>query len=92
MQLPTIRKAERLPLFLKVNQVCAILGVSKQFVHQLIQRDDFPAIRIERIIRVPRDDFFAWVAQRQAAKAAVVAEVLGEDVPTGEVVAAGEHQ
>jgi excisionase family DNA binding protein len=68
MQLPTIRNAERLPIFLKVAQVCAILGVSRQFVHQMLARGDFPSIQIDRIIRIPRDEFFRWLAGRERAK------------------------
>lgn len=45
------------------------LGIGRRQVYELLNREDFPAIRLGRKIIVPREAFFRWLdaqADKQA--------------------------
>ncbi|WP_338834584.1 hypothetical protein MHLNE_08940 [Moorella humiferrea] len=57
---------ENLPLekdVLRVHEIAKFLRVGKSMAYELTKRKDFPALRIGRTIRIPRDAFLQWVAQ-----------------------------
>ncbi len=51
-----------LPLVLDAKNLCEILGLSKSSVYLLMQRDNFPSIKVgKKGLRVPRDRFLEWL-------------------------------
>jgi len=56
---------ESLPLLLKVKDIQDILNISKNSAYELVNSKNFPAIKIGRCLRIPRDSFKEWV-ERQA--------------------------
>lgn len=50
------------PLILTAIEICEILKVSKPTAYELMDRHDFPLIKIGRSKRVLRDDFFLWLS------------------------------
>lgn len=54
---------DELPLFLSVEVVSKVLGVSVSSGYELLYEKDFPALRIGNRIVVPKDAFVKWVEQ-----------------------------
>jgi excisionase family DNA binding protein len=52
---------EDYPIVLTANDICKILKISKPTAYELMERTDFPLIRIGRCKRVIRDQFFDWL-------------------------------
>ena len=50
-----------LPLVLTIRQVQEVMGIAKDVAYRLPHIKGFPAIRLGKSIRVPRDRFFAWL-------------------------------
>lgn len=50
-----------IPLFLKPQDIQAILRIGKAKTYQLLHEPTFPSVRIGRDYRVPTEDFLAWV-------------------------------
>jgi putative molybdopterin biosynthesis protein len=48
-------------LLLRVNEVAVLLRVGRWTVYELIRRGELPALRIGRLVRVPRHGLEAWV-------------------------------
>jgi len=61
MAVVRLRRIEELPAMLTVEQVRQVLGISRPIAYQLANRNDFPAIRIGRAIRIPKEAFISWV-------------------------------
>ena len=57
---------DELPLFLNANQVAKTLGVSPSTGYELMNKKDFPALRVGSRIVVPKDKFIAWVEKNCA--------------------------
>ena len=53
---------DELPLLLNVKQLADLLGVSDSSVYELIQEDDFPALRIGKRIVVPKEELMEWIS------------------------------
>lgn len=53
---------DELPLLLNVKQLADLLGVSDSSAYELIQEDDFPAVRIGKRIVIPKDDLRKWIS------------------------------
>lgn len=63
----TYKTIEELPLCLNVQQVADVLGISKPIAYEVVNREDFPAIRVgdkKKRIVVPRDRFAEWMNQK----------------------------
>jgi excisionase family DNA binding protein len=60
----SVYHVEELPLMLTVGDLQRVLGVAKPVAYALVHQEDFPAIRIGRSIRIPRDAFLKWAAQQ----------------------------
>ena len=52
---------ESYPLVLTANEIGQILKISKPSAYVLMNRADFPLIRIGRCKRVLRNEFFSWL-------------------------------
>lgn len=50
------------PIILTANDISKILKISKPTAYVLMDREDFPVIRIGRCKRVLRDNFFKWLS------------------------------
>lgn len=53
---------DELPLLLNVKQLADLLGVSDSSAYELIQEDDFPAVRIGKRIVIPKDELRKWIS------------------------------
>lgn len=49
------------PILLTALEISEIIGCSKRVAYELMDRTDFPLIKIRRSKRVNRDDFFEWL-------------------------------
>jgi excisionase family DNA binding protein len=61
MAVSTVTDLAALPAVLTMGHVQRTLGVAKKTAYDLAHRDDFPAIRLGRTIRVPREAFLRWL-------------------------------
>jgi len=52
------------PIILTASDISEILKVSKPTAYELMDKDDFPLIKIGRCKRVLRDEFFLWLSNR----------------------------
>lgn len=50
------------PIVLTANEISQILKISKPTAYELMNRQDFPLIKIGRCKRVLRDEFFLWLS------------------------------
>lgn len=49
--------------FLTVGEVAALLRIGRSKAYELCRQPGFPAVRVGRVIRIPREAFLAWLAQ-----------------------------
>jgi excisionase family DNA binding protein len=68
MAVSTVTDLAALPVVLNMGHIQRTLGVAKKTAYDLVHRDDFPAIRLGRSIRVPRDSFARWLAQQASSE------------------------
>lgn len=54
---------------LSVPEVQKALGIGRNSVYNLVNRADFPKIRMGRKIIIPRDAFLRWLDQQTASEA-----------------------
>ena len=59
----TYKNFEDLPLMLNAETVGNALGISRSSAYELMKKEGFPALWIERRVVVPRDKFIEWVEQ-----------------------------
>lgn len=52
---------EDLPLFLNVETVAKVLGVSPSSGYELMHEPDFPVLHIGNRMVVPKENFIRWV-------------------------------
>lgn len=52
-----------LPLVLQAKDVQAILGLSKGKTYEIMNREDFPTIRLSKRMVVTTESFFEWLSQ-----------------------------
>ena len=57
---------EQLPLMLNAEQVAMVLGISRAGAYQLLHREDFPCVRINKRMMVARDKLMAWLEKQTA--------------------------
>ena len=53
---------DELPLLLNVKQLAELLGVSDSSVYELMQKDDFPSLRIGKRIVIPKEELRKWIS------------------------------
>lgn len=61
-------EADELPPVLTVSEVAQYLRISRTMAYELTKHKDFPAVRVGRAVRVPRDNFLRWI-ERHIGKA-----------------------
>ncbi len=49
---------------LRVEEVARLLGIGRSKAYELVASGDLPALRIGRLIRVPRHALDRWIAER----------------------------
>jgi excisionase family DNA binding protein len=59
-----VKRKEDYPLVLTVTDIMEILGIGKRIAYELMDRTDFPTVRIGKLKRVNRDMFFEWIEQQ----------------------------
>ncbi len=52
---------DRLPITLSVMDVAAVLGISRIGAYNLCHAIDFPSIRIDKRILIPKSSFQRWL-------------------------------
>ena len=57
-----------LPLMLSVQDVSAVLGISRAGAYELVKSDGFPVMNIGSRIIVPKEDFILWIKQKVSEK------------------------
>jgi len=67
MSQATITDVNALPDILTVRHIQAFLGVAKVTAYELTQREDFPAIRFGRAIRVSKSAFLQYLEAHAGA-------------------------
>ena len=60
----SMKAIEELPLLMTVEEVAALLRIGRNGVYAAVADGSFPAIRIGRAIRVPRDALLETIAHR----------------------------
>ena len=59
---------EDLPVYLSVDQLAALLGISRAGAYTYVHSDGFPVLRLGKRMLVPRDKLIAWLdAQTEGA-------------------------
>ena len=59
---------EPLSRVLLPEDVGAILGISRNTTYQLLHSENFPAFKVGKLYRVPRDEFLLWMESQTANK------------------------
>lgn len=52
------------PLNMSVEDVAAVLGMSRMYAYSLCKQPDFPALRMGKRIIIPKDRFIRWMEER----------------------------
>ena len=50
-----------LPMYISVDQLAALLGISRAGAYTYVHTDGFPLIRIGKRMLVPRDKLLSWL-------------------------------
>ncbi len=64
MQESIFTNYDQLSLFLNVNTVAQVLGVSISSAYELMHEKGFPALRVGNRIIVPKEKFCQWVEEQ----------------------------
>ena len=62
------RTYDDLHLMLSVQDVSAVLGISRAGAYELVKSEGFPAMNIGSRIIVPKEDFILWIKQKVSGK------------------------
>ena len=65
MKTSSIQSYDDLPLFLNVNLVAQVLGVSISTAYEVMHEPGFPVLRVGSRMVVPKEKFIQW-AEEQA--------------------------
>ncbi len=60
-----MKTKEEYPMYLTANHVSEVLSCSKRYAYEIMEHKEFPLIRIGRMKRVNREDFFKWVETKR---------------------------
>lgn len=52
---------EELPLAMRVDDLMKALQISRGAAYTLVNRADFPCVRLGKTIRIPRELFLQWL-------------------------------
>jgi excisionase family DNA binding protein len=51
-----------------VPEIAKLLRISRTGAYELVKSDDFPTIKIGKVLRVPADKFHDWLESQMLAK------------------------
>ena len=68
MKISSIQSYDDLPLFINVNLVAQVLGVSISTAYEVMHEPGFPVLRVGSRMVVPKEKFIQW-AEEQAGGA-----------------------
>lgn len=63
MKLSQYKSYDELPLFLNLELVAKVLGVSPSSGYELMHEPDFPVLRVGSRMVVPKEKFIQWVEE-----------------------------
>ena len=63
MKQSTYQSYDDLPLFLNVNLVAQVLGVSISTAYEVMHEPGFPVLRVGSRMVVPKEQFIRWVTE-----------------------------
>ena len=63
MKESSYKSYEELPLFLNAATVARVLGVSPSSGYELMHEPDFPVLKVDSRLVVPKEKFVEWVSQ-----------------------------
>jgi predicted DNA-binding transcriptional regulator AlpA len=64
MPVETTDMLRELPAMLTMKHIQQFLGISHETARQIARQPDFPVFRHRRTVRVPREEFRAWLRSR----------------------------
>lgn len=56
-----------MPPVLKASDVAKFLNISSRYAYEIMERTDFPTLKLGRSKRVMRDDFLIWVNKQKVS-------------------------
>lgn len=59
-----MKRKEDYPLVLTVKEIMEILGIGQRVAYELMDQTGFPVVRIGKLKRVNKDQFFDWLDQK----------------------------
>lgn len=51
--------------FMTIKELQDTLKIGRNAAYELCKRDDFPCIKINKTLRIPKDEFLKWCSKRQ---------------------------
>lgn len=69
MERSDYKSFDDLPLMLSVQELSAVLGVSRTSAYELTKEKGFPSVKVRGRIVIPKEQFIKWIAA-QAEKGA----------------------
>lgn len=60
---PAIHSMDELPAILNVATLRHFMGISRVSAYNLVNRSDFPTVRVGKRILVPKDSLKRWLEQ-----------------------------
>ena len=63
MKESSYKSYDELPLFLNAATVAKVLGVSPSSGYELMHEPDFPVLKVDSRLVVPKEKFVEWVSQ-----------------------------
>ncbi|WP_100406230.1 MerR family transcriptional regulator [Bacillus solitudinis] len=63
-----MKNQEDYPILMQAPHVAEIVGVSLRIAYEIMERKDFPLIRIGRAKRVEKEAFFNWLIEQSRLK------------------------
>ena len=64
MKQSTYQSYDDLPLFLNVNLVAQVLGVSISTAYEVMHEPNFPVLRVGSRMVVPKEKFIQWAEEQ----------------------------
>ena len=64
MKISSIQSYDDLPLFLNVNLVAQVLGVSISTAYEVMHEPGFPVLRVGNRMVVPKEKFIQWAEEQ----------------------------
>lgn len=59
-----IKDFNDLPLFLTVEDLITVLGISRVSAYNLVNSSNFPSIRINRRFLIPKENLMRWISEQ----------------------------